>query len=142
VGFEALVNILLAKLTRAMKIMRGRTGRSVGLQSGDETGLGNFIWSAVLHIHSSKEKYIALFCDTRRNSLHDFAIDGLFVVCNQVLIQKLLNLVGREPGESQQKGFFYTATLNLHPADILNDLDIIQGCLLQLKKLCCLLLKS
>lgn len=120
----------------------GRTGRSVGLQSGDETGLGNFIWPAVLHIHSCQEKHIALLGDPRRNSLHDFSIDGLLVVCNQVLIQKLLNLVGREPGKYQQKGSLQQKNINLHPADILNDLDIIQGCLLQLKKLCCLLLRS
>ena len=73
------------------------TGRRIGLQRCDDTWLSNFIGSTVIHIHSSQEQHITLLGDTGGNGLHDLRVDGLFVVGHQVLVQELLDLVGREP---------------------------------------------
>jgi len=71
------------------------TGWGVGLQSCDNTRLGDLIRSTVFHVYRCQQEDIALLCDARGDSLHDLAVDGLFVVCDQVLVQKFLNLVGR-----------------------------------------------
>jgi hypothetical protein len=63
------------------------TRRCVGLQSGDDTRLGNFVWPAIVHIHSCKEQNIALLRDTGSDSFHDLAIDRLLIVSNKVLVE-------------------------------------------------------
>lgn len=70
------------------------TGWSVRLQSGDHSGLSDLIGTTVLHVHRSQEKDVTLLCDTRGHGLHDLAVDGLFIVGHQILIQELLNLIG------------------------------------------------
>lgn len=117
--------------------MWSRTRWSVCLQGRDNPGLGDLIGTAVFHIHRSQQEDITLFCDPRSNGLHDLAVNRLFVVRDEVLIEKLLNLVRGEPEQgislyrTRQNGNRF----DLHPADILNDLNIIQGSLLKLKKL-------
>lgn len=108
------------------------TGRCVGLESGDDARLRDLVRSAVIHIHSSEEKNVALLCDSRCDSFHDLAIDRLLIVSNKVLVQKLLNLVRGEPPfvsrfQVMERKWF------LHPADILDNLDIIQSSLFQLQ---------
>lgn len=75
-----------------------RTGWCVGLQSCDDSRLGNFIRTAVLHINRCQQEHVTLFSDARGNGLHDFAIDRLLVVCDEVLVQELLDLIRGEPG--------------------------------------------
>lgn len=115
------------------------TRRSIGFQRCDDTWLCNFIGSTIIHIHSSQEQYITLFSDTGGNGLHDLRVDGLFVISHQVLVQQLLDLVGREPIKLDTLVMIQGLVKHLHPADVLNNLNIIQSCLLQLKKLRCLL---
>jgi hypothetical protein len=118
----------------------------IGLQSRDHTGLGDLVGATVLHVHGAQKEHVALLSDTRGNGLHDLAIDGLLVVGHQVLVQELLDLVRGEPWKRNRSVYYQRRHesdwgFGLHPADILNDLDIIQGGLLQLKKLGRLLLK-
>ena len=75
------------------------TGRSVGLQSCDDTGLGDLVRTAVLHVHGCQQKHIALLRHPGCDGLHDFTVDRLLIVGDQVLVQELLDLVGREPRE-------------------------------------------
>jgi hypothetical protein len=79
-------------------IMEGfHTRWSICFQSCDDTRLSNLIGSTIIHIHGGKKENITLLCDSRGNSFHDLAIDGLFVVSHKVLVQQLLNLVWRQP---------------------------------------------
>ena len=69
------------------------TRRRVGLQSGDDTRLGNFVRTTVVHVDGGEKQDIALFRHSRRHGLHDLAIDRLFVVGHEILIEELLDLV-------------------------------------------------
>lgn len=73
------------------------TGRRIGFERCDDTGLGNLIGSAVIHVHGSQEQHVALLGDAGGDGLHDLRVDGLFVIGHQVLVQQLLDLVGGEP---------------------------------------------
>ena len=42
---------------------------------------------------------IIFLCTSGDNSLHDLAVNGLFVVCDEVQVEELLNLVWGEPRE-------------------------------------------
>lgn len=75
-------------------IISSLTRWGIGLQSGDDAGLGDLVGAAVLHVHGGQEEDVALLGDTGSNGLHDLAIDGLLVVGHQVLVQELLDLVG------------------------------------------------
>lgn len=85
------------------KISQGRRGCgggfltrwSVCFQSGDDPRLSDLVWPTVIHIHSSKKENVALLCDSRGNCFHDLAVDRLFIVSYEVLIQQLLDLVWR-----------------------------------------------
>jgi hypothetical protein len=66
---------------------------SICFQSCDDTRLSDLIGSTIIHIHGGKKENITLLRDSRGNSFHDLAIDGLFVVSHEVLVQQLLNLV-------------------------------------------------
>ncbi|KAH0294783.1 myosin-2, partial [Aureobasidium sp. EXF-3399] len=71
----------------------------VGLECCDDARLGDFVGPAVVHVYGGQEQNIGLGVgDARGDGFHDFAVDGLFVVGDEVLVQQLLNLVGREPG--------------------------------------------
>lgn len=110
VAFGALEESLLANAEverrkgeqDSANLISSLTRWGIGLQSGDHTGLGNLVGAAVLHVHGGQEEHVALLGDPRSNGLHDLAIDGLFVVGNQVLVQELLDLVGGEPGKKGQ----------------------------------------
>ena len=78
-------------------IETGHTRRGIGLQSGDDSGLGDLIRATVVHIDSLEQQNIGLLSHARSDGLHNFAIDRLLVIRDKVLVQKLLNLVGREP---------------------------------------------
>ncbi len=78
----------------------GRTRRGVRLQSGDDSGLGNLVRAAVVHVDGGEEEHVALLRHPRRDRLHDLAVDGLLVVGNEILVQELLDLVGREPSKT------------------------------------------
>lgn len=75
-------------------------GWGIGLQSSDNTRLGDLVRATVLHVYRSQEEHIALLCDARSDGLHDLAVDGLFVICHQVLVQKFLDLVWRQPAQN------------------------------------------
>lgn len=100
-GFEALfvVQLAIARLRIPERSVRPRTRRCVGLQGGDNPGLGDFIRPAVLHIDGGQQEHVTLLSDARGNGLHDFPIDRLLVVCDEVLVQEFLNLVRGEPGK-------------------------------------------
>jgi hypothetical protein len=66
---------------------------SICFQSSDDTRLSDLIWATIIHIYSSQKENVALLCDARCNGFHDLAIDRLFVVSHEVLVQQLLNLV-------------------------------------------------
>ena len=68
---------------------------SVCFQSGDDARLRDLVWPTVIHIHSSKKENVALLCDSRGNCFHDLAVDRLFIVSHEVLVQQLLDLVWR-----------------------------------------------
>ncbi|KAL3706729.1 hypothetical protein TMatcc_007742 [Talaromyces marneffei ATCC 18224] len=70
----------------------------VGLQSRDDSWLSNLIWSAVIHVHCREEKDITLLGYARRDCLHDLSVDGLLIICDEILVQQLLNLSRRKPG--------------------------------------------
>lgn len=121
---------------------RSHTGRCVGLQGRDNPRLRDFIRTAVLHIDGGQQEHVTLLSDPRGNSLHDFPIDRLLVICDEVLIQEFLDLVRGQPGShtlaiERCHGQVYHS--RLHPADILNNLDVIQGGFLELQKFCRLL---
>lgn len=80
---------------------RSRTGWGVGLQGRDGARLSDFVRPTIFHINRGQQEHIALFGDTRGNSLHDLAIDRLLVISHEVLVEKLLNLVRRKPGRDQ-----------------------------------------
>lgn len=91
VEFEALEKQLVAGKEHVVGVFLTRW--SICFQSGDDTRLSDLIWATIIHIYSSQEENIALLCDARGNGFHDLAIDGLFVVSHEVLVQQLLNLV-------------------------------------------------
>jgi hypothetical protein len=66
---------------------------SISFQSGDNTRLSDLIWPTIIHIYGGKKENIAFLCDPRSNSFHDLAVDGLFVVSHEVLVQQFLDLV-------------------------------------------------
>ena len=113
-----------------------RTRRGVSLERCDHSGLGNLVRAAVVHIDSREEEDVALLGHPRCDSLHDLAVDGLLVVGNEVLVQELLNLVGREPrSEESVTSTRLRSSSYSHPANILNDLNVVQGRLLKLQEL-------
>ena len=73
------------------------TRRCVCFECCDHSWFSNLIRATVIHIHRRQKEYIAFFGDTRGHSFHDFSIDRLFVVRNEILIQQLLDLIRREP---------------------------------------------
>lgn len=79
--------------------MWSRTGWSVCLQGRDDPGLGDLIRTAVLHIDWCQKENIALLRDSGGDGFHDLAVDGLLIVCDEVLVEELLNLVRGEPGQ-------------------------------------------
>lgn len=80
--------------------------------------LGNLIWTTVVKVDGWEEQHVALLGDSAGDDLDYFAVDRLFVISHEVLVQQLLDLVGAE-----------------HPADVLNDFDVVEGGLLELQKL-------
>ena len=94
------------------------TRRRVCLKCCDDSRFRNLVWTTVLHVDCCEQQDVALLCHARCDSLHDLAIDGLLVVGYQILIQQLLDLVRAQ-----------------HPANVLNDLNVVQGSLLQLEQL-------
>lgn len=92
VEFEA-----LKRLVRGEEVVVGGllTRWSVCFQSGDDPRLSDLVWPTVIHIHSSEKENVALLCDSRGNCFHDLAVDRLFIVSYEVLIQQLLDLVWR-----------------------------------------------
>lgn len=82
------------------------TRRRVGLQSRDDPGLRNLVQATVIQIHGREKQRVVLLRHLGRNSLHDFAVDRLLVVRNQVLVEELLDLVRREPAGSSMSAIF------------------------------------
>jgi hypothetical protein len=69
--------------------------RRVSLQGCDYSRLRNLVWAGVVHVHSLQKQNVGLrVCDTGGDGLHDLAVNGLLVVGNEVLVQKLLDLIG------------------------------------------------
>ena len=58
----------------------------VSFEGRNYTGFGDFIWSAVIHVHSGKKENVTLLGDPGSHSLHDFAVDRLLIVGNKVLV--------------------------------------------------------
>lgn len=77
---------------------KARTRWCIGLQGCDDPGLGDLIRTAVLHVDRSQQEHVTLLGDAGGNGLHDFAIDRLLIVCDEVLVQEFLDLIRREPG--------------------------------------------
>lgn len=70
----------------------------VRLQGGDDAGFGDLVRSGIFHVDGGEEEDVGFgIGDARGNGLHDFAVDGLLVVGDEVLVEELLNLVGRKP---------------------------------------------
>jgi hypothetical protein len=88
----------LANATFSRGWVIGHTGRGVRLERRDDSRLGNLVRTTVVHINGLQQQHVALLGYARGHGLHDLAVDGLLVVGHEVLVQQLLDLVGREPG--------------------------------------------
>lgn len=110
------------------------TGGSICLQSCDDPRLGNLKWTTVFHVDGREKQDIALLCDSRGHSLHDVAIDWLLIIGHQVLIQKFLDLIRREPCKGSDGKLESAGERNdTHPTDILDYLNVAQRSLLELQ---------
>ena len=69
----------------------------VSLECCYDTRLGDLIWSAIIHINCRQQENVTLLSDARRYRFHNVPVDGLLVVCNKILIQQLLDLIGGQP---------------------------------------------
>ena len=77
---------------------RLQPARRVRLQRGDDSWLGDFVRPAVLHVDGLEEEDVGFGVrDAGGDGFHDFAVDGLFVVRDQVLVEEFLDLVWGEP---------------------------------------------
>ena len=74
-------------------------GGCVGFQSGDDAGFGDLVGAAVFHVYGGEEQDIAFLGDAGGDGFHDFAVDGLLVVGDEVLVEEFLDLGGRKPVE-------------------------------------------
>lgn len=70
------------------------TGRRIGLERRDLSRLSNFVRATVIHIHGLQQEDVALFSHARCDSFHNLAVDRLLVIGDEILVEKLLNLVG------------------------------------------------
>lgn len=70
------------------------TRRRIRLQSSDDSGLSNLIRARILEIDRRQQQDVTLLRNARGDRLHDLAIDRLFIVCDEVLVEKFLDLVG------------------------------------------------
>jgi hypothetical protein len=128
-------------LGQALEARRLQPARRVRLESGDDAGLGDLVRARVLHVDGLQEQDVGFGVgDARGDGLHDLAVDGLLVVGDEVLVEQLLDLVGGEPGKVVLVLDYFIIVKGrvvryLHPADILDDLNVIQGRLLQLQQL-------
>lgn len=86
-------------LGEALEAGRLQPRRRVGLEGGDDAGLGDLVGARVLHVDGLQQQDVGLGVgDAGGDGLHDLAVDGLLVVGDEVLVEELLDLVGGEPG--------------------------------------------
>ena len=71
----------------------GLTRWGVCFERRNDTGLGNLVWSTIIHVYGSKKEDVTFLSDSRSNGFHYFAVDGLLVIRDKVLVQQLLDLV-------------------------------------------------
>lgn len=122
-------------LSQSFEAGRLQPAGRIRLQCGDGSGFGYLIRTTIIHVDRRQQEHVRFrVCDSRSNCLHNLSVDGLLVVGDQILVQQLLNLVRRQPIEGQCWSVSI-AEADLHPTDILNDLDVVQCRLLQLQKL-------
>lgn len=101
VGVELLLHDGLGgdDLGQALQARRLQPRGRVGLQSGDDARLGDFVGPGVLHVDGLEEQDVGFGVrDARGDGFHYLAVDRLFVVRDEVLVEEFLDLVGGEPG--------------------------------------------
>lgn len=81
-------------LSKALQSWRLQPRRGICFKGGNDAWLGDFVGSAVVHIYGGKQQDVGFrVCDARCNCFHDFAVNGLFVIGNKVLVEEFLDLV-------------------------------------------------
>lgn len=73
------------------------TGRSICLQGSNDAWFSNLVRPGVLHVYGLQEQNVRLLRYARRDRFHDLAVDRLFIVRDEILVQEFLDLVGGEP---------------------------------------------
>ena len=76
----------------------------IRFQRGDNARFGDLVGAGIFHVDGLQEQHVRFgIRDARGDGFHDFAVDGLFVVGHEVLVEQFLDLIGRKPRERKKR---------------------------------------